>query len=460
MIFLSEAFTRPAVMHRLAKLGFTQSYTYFTWRNPQAGAGRVLHRADADRRSREYFRPNLWPNTPDILTEQLQTGGRPAFARRLCSAATLGAELRHLRPGVRADGARAARARAARSTCTPRSTRSATGTSTVAALAREAHRAGSTGSAREHPALQHDRTLRFHPTENDAAARVLARQPGPTGRESVGDREPRPGGTASAGCVASVGSRSSASPGTTPLPGARPARPASVTLWQGVVGTYVELDPDKLPAHVLRVRPHVRDERDFATYRLTMAERRRLADCAAARSASRPIALVQGRRHLRGPRPRLRRPRRRRHRRLPRADRRSSTTCRTSASPRIWLLPFYPSPLQGRRLRHRRLHATSIPRTGRCATSRRSSREAHRRGLRVITELVLNHTSDQHPWFQRARRAPAGHRRARLLRLERHAREVPGRPDHLQGLRAVELDLGPGGQGVLLAPLLLATSRT
>ena len=91
VIFLSEAFTRPRVMHRLAKLGFTQSYTYFTWRNTQGGADRVLHRAVRSDESREYFRPNAWPNTPDILTEYLQFGGRPAFMARLVLAATLAA---------------------------------------------------------------------------------------------------------------------------------------------------------------------------------------------------------------------------------------------------------------------------------------------------------------------------------------------------------------------------------
>ena len=67
---------------------------------------------------------------------------------------------------------------------------------------------------------------------------------------------------------------------------------------------------------------------------------------------------------------------------------------------------------------------TSTRPTARCDDFKAFLDEAHRRGLRVITELVLNHTSDQHPWFQRARRAPPGSRRARLLRLERHAREV------------------------------------
>ncbi len=79
MIFLAEAFTRPKVMYRLAKLGFSQSYTYFAWRNTKPELTRVLHASSPQTEVREYFRPNLWPNTPDILTEYLQFGGRPAF---------------------------------------------------------------------------------------------------------------------------------------------------------------------------------------------------------------------------------------------------------------------------------------------------------------------------------------------------------------------------------------------
>jgi len=89
-IFLAEAFTRPRVMHRLAKLGFTQSYTYFTWRNSKQELEQYF-RELARHDSREYFRPNLWPNTPDILTEYLQYGGRAAFMTRALLAATLGA---------------------------------------------------------------------------------------------------------------------------------------------------------------------------------------------------------------------------------------------------------------------------------------------------------------------------------------------------------------------------------
>jgi starch synthase (maltosyl-transferring) len=90
VIFLSEAFTRPKVMRHLAKAGFTQSYTYFTWRNTKdeiAAYFTELTGTDV----REYLRPNLFTNTPDILHAYLQEGGRPAFEARLILAATLGA---------------------------------------------------------------------------------------------------------------------------------------------------------------------------------------------------------------------------------------------------------------------------------------------------------------------------------------------------------------------------------
>lgn len=89
-IFLAEAFTRPKITYRLAKAGFSQSYTYFTWRNTKYELETYfteLTRTDV----REYFRSNLWPNTPDILAEYLQFGGRAAFMLRLVLAGTLGA---------------------------------------------------------------------------------------------------------------------------------------------------------------------------------------------------------------------------------------------------------------------------------------------------------------------------------------------------------------------------------
>jgi starch synthase (maltosyl-transferring) len=88
VLFLAEAFTRPRVMERLAKLGFSESYTYFTWRDTKDELTRYLLELTTTP-VREYFRPNFWPNTPDILPGHLQTGGLPAFRSRLVLATTL-----------------------------------------------------------------------------------------------------------------------------------------------------------------------------------------------------------------------------------------------------------------------------------------------------------------------------------------------------------------------------------
>jgi starch synthase (maltosyl-transferring) len=86
LILLSEAFTRPAMMTTLAKAGFSQSYTYFTWKNTKAELEELMAQIlDWN----EYYRPNFFANTPDILHEYLQAGGRPAFEARLVLAATL-----------------------------------------------------------------------------------------------------------------------------------------------------------------------------------------------------------------------------------------------------------------------------------------------------------------------------------------------------------------------------------
>jgi starch synthase (maltosyl-transferring) len=90
LIFLAEAFTRPKIMYRLAKAGFTQSYTYFAWRHTKEEFTEYLEEVTKPPVS-DLFRPNFWPNTPDILTEYLQYGGRPAFVQRFILAATLAA---------------------------------------------------------------------------------------------------------------------------------------------------------------------------------------------------------------------------------------------------------------------------------------------------------------------------------------------------------------------------------
>ena len=88
VIFLSEAFTRPKMMKALAKVGFTQSYTYFTWRNSKYELTQYFAEL-TQTHMRQYFRGNLWPNTPDILPFVLQDGGRPAFMVRAVLATTL-----------------------------------------------------------------------------------------------------------------------------------------------------------------------------------------------------------------------------------------------------------------------------------------------------------------------------------------------------------------------------------
>ncbi|MFF8194783.1 alpha-1,4-glucan--maltose-1-phosphate maltosyltransferase [Streptomyces bobili] len=87
VIFLAEAFTRPAMMHTLAQIGFQQSYTYFTWRNSKEELTEYLTELSGEAAS--YMRPNFFPNTPDILHACLQHGGRPAFEARAVLAATL-----------------------------------------------------------------------------------------------------------------------------------------------------------------------------------------------------------------------------------------------------------------------------------------------------------------------------------------------------------------------------------
>jgi starch synthase (maltosyl-transferring) len=164
VLFLSEAFTRPKVMHRLSQVGFTQSYTYFAWRNAKSELTDYFTEL-TQTEAREYFRPNLWPNTPDILTEFLQFGGRPAFMIRLVLAATLGAsygiygpafelcENRALRPGseeyIDAEKYQILRW----DIDNPDSLRSL--------ITRVNH------IRRENPALQSDWSLGFHPVDNN-----------------------------------------------------------------------------------------------------------------------------------------------------------------------------------------------------------------------------------------------------------------------------------------------------
>ncbi|MGH9397544.1 MAG: maltotransferase domain-containing protein [Terriglobia bacterium] len=258
VIFLAEAFTRPKVMQRLAKLGFSQSYTYFTWRNTRQELTEYfteLTQTDM----REYFRPNLWTNTPDILTEYLQYGGRPAFLIRLVLAATLGANYGIYGPVFEL--------------C--ENTPLAVGTEEYLHaekfeirhwdLDQSAGLSGLNGfiakvnrARRENPALQSDLSLRFHDTEND---QIIAYTKSSDDRSNavlvVVNLDPR---NTQSGWVTlpleDLGLNSQTSFQVHDL--LTDAR----YLWQGP-RNYIRLDPQQVPAHLFRIRHRVRRENDF-----------------------------------------------------------------------------------------------------------------------------------------------------------------------------------------------------
>ncbi|MEX2303350.1 MAG: alpha-1,4-glucan--maltose-1-phosphate maltosyltransferase [Bryobacterales bacterium] len=258
VLFLSEAFTRPKVRYRLAKLGFSQSYTYFAWRNTKPELTEYLTELTQSP-VREFFRPNLWPNTPDILTEYLQHGGRPAFMIRLALAATLGAsygiygpvyelcenkprepgseeylnsekyEIRHWdldHPGSLRDYiARINRIR------------------------------------KENPALQSDWSLRFHPVDNEQLL-CYSKQTPRLDSIIVVVVNVEPYHTHSGWIELPIESFG--------LDGQQPYQVHDLTtdaryLWQGR-RNYVELDPHTIPAHIFRIRRRVRTEKDFDYY--------------------------------------------------------------------------------------------------------------------------------------------------------------------------------------------------
>jgi len=258
VIFLSEAFTRPKVMYRLAKLGFSQSYTYFAWRNTREELVEYLTELTQSG-VREFFRPNLWPNTPDILTEYLQFGGRPAFIVRYVLAATLGASCGIYGPAFEL---------AENEPRTPGSEEY---------LDSEKYQirrwpldspwslrdviARVNAARRENAALQRDRGLAFHETDNPA---LLCYSKSTDDGANVMlmvvnlDVHHRQSGWLRLD-LESLG-----------IPADQPYQAHDVLgggryLWQGP-SAFVELDPQTLPAHVFVLRRRVRTERDFDYY--------------------------------------------------------------------------------------------------------------------------------------------------------------------------------------------------
>ncbi|WP_430433458.1 maltotransferase domain-containing protein [Methyloversatilis sp.] len=259
LVFLSEAFTRPQVMHRLAKLGFNQSYTYFTWRNTRAELTDYLEELSAGP-GRDYFRPNLWPNTPDILPEYLQSGGRPAFVARLVLAATLGTSYGIYGPAFERMEAR------------PREPGSEEYLDSEKYQLREGGHADGDGLApliatinrirRDNPALQFPGGLRFLPVDNEQLI-AYAKHDAASGNAVVVvvnlDPHHVHTGWLELDPAAYGGSDDEGSVQMHDLLGGE--------RYQWAPGrNFVRLDPQRLPAHVFQVRRRVRSERDFDYY--------------------------------------------------------------------------------------------------------------------------------------------------------------------------------------------------
>lgn len=254
-IFLAEAFTRPAVMYRLAKLGFTQSYTYFTWRNSKSEITSYLTELTRSPVC-EFFRPNLWPNTPDILSEYLQFGGRAAFMSRYVLAATLGASCGIYGPAFE------------HCVAEPRSPGSEEyldsekyqihHRSPEAPQSLRYFIARVNQIRRENNALQDNRRLKFHPVDNE---QLICYSKSTADGDNV------------VIVVVNLDPHHTQS-GWIELPLAdleldaeRPYQAHDLLgdgrfLWQGI-RNFVELDPGVVPAHIFRLRRRVRSESQF-----------------------------------------------------------------------------------------------------------------------------------------------------------------------------------------------------
>jgi starch synthase (maltosyl-transferring) len=255
VIFLAEAFTRPRVMHRLAKLGYTQSYTYFAWRNTKRELTEYFTELTKGP-GREYFRPNVWPNTPDILTEYLQFGGRAAFMSRLVLAATLSASygiygpafehMEHLPRDPGSEEYLDSEKYQLRSWDLDRA-------DSLAEFIVRVNRA-----RRDNPALQEDWSLQFFPVDNDSLI-CYAKSAEDLENVILTVVNLDPYHTQSGWVELDLAAL-----------GLEPELPYQMHelltgahyLWSGP-RNFVRLDPQRAPAHIFRLRRRVRTERDF-----------------------------------------------------------------------------------------------------------------------------------------------------------------------------------------------------
>jgi starch synthase (maltosyl-transferring) len=255
VIFLAEAFTRPKVMHRLAKLGFSQSYTYFTWRNTKEELVEYFTELSTPP-GVDYFRPNVWPNTPDILHEQLQGGEASVYMARLVLAATLAANYGIYGPAYELRQHR------------PRSPGSEEYLDSEKYQLRHWNHEDPDSLApfitrvnrirRENPALHRDRGLRFLRIDNDQLlAYAKVSEGGDNVVVTVVNLDPH---NVQSGWL-------ELDPESVNVDRSRPFQMHDLLsgqrfIWQGG-WHYVKLDPHSVPAHIFVVRRRHGDERDF-----------------------------------------------------------------------------------------------------------------------------------------------------------------------------------------------------
>jgi starch synthase (maltosyl-transferring) len=254
-LFLSEAFTRPKIMYRLAKLGFSQSYTYFPWRNTKYEL--ITYLTELTKTDvREFFRPSQWPNTPDILTEFLQTGGRAAFMIRYVLASTLGASYGIYGPAFELLEGRALRQGSEEYLDSEKYQIRVWDWDSADSL--RGLISSVNGIRRDNLALQNDWSLEFHPVDNDQLICYSKRSEDGVNLVVV---------------VVNLDTHYTQS-GFVELPLERWNIDASHQfqahdlltdaryLWSSH-RNYVQLDPHTMPAHIFRIRRKIRSEADF-----------------------------------------------------------------------------------------------------------------------------------------------------------------------------------------------------
>lgn len=257
-IFLAEAFTRPKVMRKLAKIGFSQSYTYFSWRNTKDEIEEYMtHLVMTE--VEEYFRPNLWPNTPDILTEYLQIGGREAFLTRLILAATLSASYGIYGPAFELCENRAVEFGSEEYLDSEKYQIRNWDLDNPDSLKHIIARVNKI--RKENPAFQNNSSLRFHSCDNE---KIIVYSKHTEDYSNI------------ALCVLNLDPHYTQS-GWISIPsedlGLDPESPFQVHdllsearfLWSGE-RNYVEIDPKSVSGHIFKVRLKVRSEKDFDYY--------------------------------------------------------------------------------------------------------------------------------------------------------------------------------------------------